>query len=47
MQDVGGQDPTPPLQGPQEVVMREHVVKVLKEKGVEMKPIVSGRCCRE
>ncbi|CAN0183935.1 unnamed protein product [Ectocarpus sp. 12 AP-2014] len=38
-QDVGGQDPTPPLQGPQELQMQEHVVKVLKEKGMEMKPI--------
>eukprot|EP00752_Nemacystus_decipiens_P005681 g5141.t1 len=36
---VGGQDPTPPLRSPQEMAMREHVVKVLKEKGVEMKPI--------
>eukprot|EP00903_Cladosiphon_okamuranus_P009988 g9474.t1 len=37
--EIGGEDPTPPLQSPEEVLMREHVVKVLKEKGVEMKPI--------
>lgn len=41
VQEIGGQDPTAPLDGPQEVLMRDHVVKVLKEKGVEMKPIVS------
>ncbi|CAM9094639.1 unnamed protein product [Ascophyllum nodosum] len=35
---VGGEDPTPPLQSPQEVAMRELVVKVLNEKNVEMKP---------
>ncbi|CAM9878656.1 unnamed protein product [Scytosiphon promiscuus] len=44
-QAVGGQDPTEPLQSPQELQMREHVVNVLKEKGMEMKPIVSRRCC--
>lgn len=41
LQEIGGQDPTPPLEGPQEVRMRDHVMKVLQEKGMEMKPIVS------
>lgn len=38
---MGGEDPTAPLQGPQECLMREHVTKILKENGMEMKTIVS------
>ena len=38
---MGGNDPTPVLKSPQETEMRNHVMKVLMEKGQEMKPIVS------
>lgn len=37
---VGGNDPTPVLKSPQEVEMRNHVMKILMEKGQEMKPII-------
>lgn len=40
-QAVGGKDPTPPLQSPQEAKMREHILKILSENGQEMRPVVS------
>lgn len=40
-QAVGGEDPTKPLQSPQEMQMREHVMNVLQKNGVEMLPAVS------
>lgn len=37
---VGGRDPTPPLQSPQEQMMRDHIVDTLKGKNMEMKTVV-------
>lgn len=40
-QEIGGQDPTEALRSPQEIRMREHVMNVLEEHGMEMRPVVS------
>lgn len=37
---IGGRDPTPPLQSPQEQMMRGHIVDSLKENNMEMKTVV-------
>lgn len=38
-EEIGGQDPTEALRSPQEIRMREHVMNVLEEHGMEMRPV--------